>query len=91
MDDDLLGVIKLFPYQFEPRGYFLCDGRRLSVSQHTALYSLLGNTYGGNGTTDFALPDMRPVDAAGNKRAHNLDEPRYMIAVMGTYPSRPDY
>ncbi|SCY92814.1 phage tail protein [Alkaliphilus peptidifermentans] len=54
-----LGEIRLFPFSFAPRGWTLCNGQILQISQNQALYSLLGTTYGGNGTTTFALPDLR--------------------------------
>ena len=49
----------LVPYDFAPRGWAFCSGQILAISQNTALFSLLGTTYGGNGTTTFALPDLR--------------------------------
>lgn len=55
----LLGEIMLVPYNFAPRGWAFCDGQILAISQNTALFSLLGTTYGGNGQTTFALPDLR--------------------------------
>lgn len=57
--DEMMGVIKLFAGNFAPRGFMLCDGSILPISQYTALFSLLGTTYGGNGQTTFALPDLR--------------------------------
>jgi microcystin-dependent protein len=51
--------IQIFPYNFPPRGWAFCNGQILSISQNTALFSLLGTTYGGNGITNFALPDLR--------------------------------
>lgn len=57
--DPFLGEIKLFPYNFAPRGWAFCQGQVLAISQNTALFSLLGTTYGGNGQTTFALPDLR--------------------------------
>lgn len=54
-----IGQIAIFPYNFAPRGWAPCDGRLLSIAQNTALFSLLGTTYGGNGQTTFALPDLR--------------------------------
>ncbi len=65
-DDPLLGSIKMFAGNFAPRGYAFCDGRLLPIAQNTALFSLLGTTYGGDGRTTFALPDLRgraPVHA----------------------------
>src|SRR5436853_2894344 len=59
MSTPYLGEIRLFPYNFAPRGWALCNGQILSIAQNTALFSLLGTTYGGNGQTTFALPDLR--------------------------------
>jgi microcystin-dependent protein len=54
-----LGEITLVPYSFAPRGYAFCQGQIMSISQNTALFSLLGTTYGGDGVTTFGLPDLR--------------------------------
>jgi microcystin-dependent protein len=54
-----LGAIFIFAGNFAPSGYQLCQGQLLPISQYTALFSILGTTYGGNGTTNFALPDLR--------------------------------
>jgi microcystin-dependent protein len=54
-----IAEITMFGGNFAPRGWALCDGQILSIAQNTALFSLLGTTYGGNGTTNFALPDLR--------------------------------
>lgn len=57
-DDPFVAEINLFPYNFCPRGWAWCDGQLLPISQNTALFSLLGTNYGGNGTTNFALPNL---------------------------------
>jgi len=54
-----LGQLICVGFNFAPQGWALCDGQILSISQNTALFSLLGTTFGGNGTTTFALPDLR--------------------------------
>ena len=59
MSEPFLGQIVPVPYNFAPKGWAFCQGQLLSISQNTALFSLLGTTYGGNGTTTFALPDLR--------------------------------
>lgn len=59
MSEPFLGEIRLFSYNWPPRGWALCQGQILPISQNTALFSLLGTTYGGNGVSTFALPDMR--------------------------------
>lgn len=66
MSDPFIGEIRLFPYNFEPRGWAFCHGQLLPISQHTALFSLIGTIYGGDGRVTFALPDLRgrvPVSA----------------------------
>ena len=55
----LLATIRLFAGNFAPRGYALCDGQLLSIAQNTALFSLLGTTYGGDGISTFALPNLQ--------------------------------
>jgi microcystin-dependent protein len=55
----ILGEILLVPYTFSPLGFAECNGQLLPISQNTALFSLLGTTYGGDGRTTFALPDLR--------------------------------
>jgi microcystin-dependent protein len=59
MADNFVAEIRVFPFTFAPTGWALCNGQLLPISQNTALFSLLGTTYGGNGTTTFALPDLR--------------------------------
>jgi len=59
MSSSFLGEIRLAGFTFAPRGWALCNGQLLPLSQNTALFSLLGTTYGGDGRTDFALPDFR--------------------------------
>lgn len=57
--DPFLGEIRAFAFDRIPNGWLPCDGRELTVQQNVALYALLGKRYGGNGTTTFALPDLR--------------------------------
>ena len=57
--DAMLGEIRLFAGNFAPRGWALCEGQLLSISSNSALFSLLGTYYGGDGRTSFALPDLR--------------------------------
>jgi microcystin-dependent protein len=58
MADPFVAEIRIFPFNFAPKGWAACDGQILPISQNTALFSLLGTTYGGNGQTTFALPDL---------------------------------
>jgi microcystin-dependent protein len=57
--DEFIGTIKMFGFNFAPRGWALCNGQLLSIAQNTALFSLLGTTYGGDGQTTFALPNYQ--------------------------------
>ncbi|WP_297337899.1 tail fiber protein [Algoriphagus sp.] len=57
--DSFVGEIVMFPFNFAPRGFSWCDGQLLPISQNTALFSLLGTTYGGDGKSTFALPDLQ--------------------------------
>jgi len=58
-DQPFIGDIYIFAGDFAPRGWAFCDGQLLAISQNQALFSILGTTYGGNGQTTFALPDLR--------------------------------
>jgi microcystin-dependent protein len=74
--DPFLGEIRLFAGNFAPRSWALCNGQIMSIAQNTALFSLLGTTYGGNGQTTFALPDLRgrvPVHAGQGPGLTNYD------------------
>ena len=69
MADQFIGEIRLFSFNFPPSGWALCDGSILSSSQHSTLYSILGNLYGGDGVSTFALPDLRgraPIHRSDN-------------------------
>ncbi|NLG96044.1 MAG: phage tail protein [Chloroflexi bacterium] len=59
MADPFVAEIRIFPFHFAPKGWAWCDGQLLPIAQNTALFSLLGTTYGGNGETTFALPDLQ--------------------------------
>jgi microcystin-dependent protein len=59
MADPFVAEIRIFPFNFAPKGWAWCDGQLLPLSQNTALFSLLGTTYGGNGKSNFALPDLQ--------------------------------
>lgn len=59
MADPFVAEIRIFPFNFAPKGWAWCDGQLLPLSQNTALFSLLGTTYGGNGMSNFALPDLQ--------------------------------
>ena len=59
MSDPYVAEIRIFPFNFAPRGWAMCNGQLLPISQNTALFSLLGTTYGGDGKTTFALPNLQ--------------------------------
>src|SRR3989440_5133995 len=59
MADPFVAEIRIFPFNFAPKGWAFCDGQILPLSQTTALFSLLGTTYGGDGKSNFALPDVQ--------------------------------
>jgi len=69
MSEPFLGQISIFGFAFAPSGWAQCVGQLLPINQYPALFALLGTTYGGNGSTTFALPDLRsriPMHAGGN-------------------------
>lgn len=78
--DYYIGGIVLLPYNFTPMYWMSCEGQILQVAQNQALFSLIGYNYGGNGTTTFALPDLR--------NASPLPGMKYFIATQGYYPPR---
>jgi microcystin-dependent protein len=59
MGEPFLAEIRLFSFNFAPQGWAFCNGQLLPINQNQALFALLGTTYGGNGQTNFALPDLR--------------------------------
>lgn len=59
MADPFVAEIRIFPFNFAPKGWAFCNGQLLPISQNTALFSLLGTTYGGNGQSNFALPNLQ--------------------------------
>ncbi len=78
--DYLIGQIALFPYGFAPRGWMLCNGQLLQVSQNNALYSLLGSRFGGNDKTTFAIPNLQGAEPQPGTA--------YYICTAGLYPAK---
>jgi microcystin-dependent protein len=72
VSEPFIGSVILFAGNFAPRGWAFCDGQLLSISQNTALFSILGTTYGGNGQTTFALPDLRGRSPIGPRQGPGL-------------------
>jgi len=79
--EPFIGQIELLPFNFAPKNWAPCAGQLLPINQNQALFSLLGTTFGGDGTTNFALPNLQ-----GKAPASGL---QYYIALNGVYPSRP--
>ncbi len=77
--DPILGEIRMFGGNFAPKGWALCHGQDLSIQQHSALFSVIGTMFGGDGRTQFALPDLRGKVAEGVT---------FIIALEGVYPQR---
>jgi microcystin-dependent protein len=65
MSDPYFGEIRMFPFNFAPIGWALCAGQLLPVSQNTQLFSVIGTSFGGNGTSNFALPDLQDLVPIG--------------------------
>jgi microcystin-dependent protein len=92
--EPFIGEIRWVAFDFAPRGWATCDGQIMSIAQNTALFSLLGTTYGGNGQTTFALPDMRgraPLHVGQGPALSNRDlgEVGGTEAVTLTIPEMP--
>ena len=77
--EPFVGEIRLFPYNFAPRGWIRCEGQLLPILQYQALFALFGTTFGGDGRTGFQLPNLREGPAANTF---------YYIALQGVFPSR---
>jgi len=77
--DPFIGEVVLFAGNFAPRGWAFCEGQLLPISQYSALFSILGTTYGGDGRTTFALPDLRGRSPIGAGNGPGLDQ-----IVLGT-------
>lgn len=79
--EPFIGEIKLLPYNFAPVQWAICDGSLLQINQYTALFALVGTSFGGDGRTTFAVPDLRgkvPLTGQGS----------YYIALQGVFPQR---
>ena len=72
MSEPFLAQIQIFGFNFAPQGWAFCNGQILSISQNTALFSLLGTLYGGNGTSNFALPNLQSRVAIGQGNGSGL-------------------
>lgn len=86
MSESYVGEIRLFSFGYAPRGWAQCNGQLMSISQNQALFSILGNTYGGDGLTTFALPNLTgrvPVHFGGNvSLGHSGGEENHTLTVQ---------
>lgn len=78
--EPFIGQIQAFPYNFAPKGWAACTGQTLPINQNQALFALIGTTFGGDGRTTFALPNLQ-----GKEPCPGL---QYCIAMIGIFPSR---
>jgi microcystin-dependent protein len=88
MSDQFVAEIRIFSFNFAPRGWAQCNGQLLPISQNTALFSLLGTTYGGNGTSNFALPNLMgsiPLHIGRNQPGPGLSV--YDLGQVGGEPN----
>ena len=76
MSDPFVAEIRIFACDFAPTGWATCDGQLLPISQNTALFSLLGTNYGGDGSSNFALPNLQPYLGLN-----------FIISLFGIFPS----
>ena len=80
--DQFVAEIRQFPYTFAPKGWAMCNGQLLPISQNTALFSLLGTTYGGDGKSTFGLPDLQGATAMHPGDGPGLS-PRFLGGIYG--------
>ena len=80
MSEPFLGEIKMFAGNFDPRGWALCNGQLMAISQNTALFSLLGTTYGGDGRVTFGLPNLQSRIPLGFQQGPGLTD--YVLGEM---------
>ena len=87
--ETFLGSILWVTFAWTPLGTLEANGQCLNVNANTALYSLVGTTYGGDGRSNFCLPDLRPKNKDGKPDPTWANGPRAVIITNGIYPSRP--
>jgi microcystin-dependent protein len=84
-DENIMGSIMLFAGNFAPQGWAYCNGATLEIQQYEALYAILGNMYGGDGSSDFKLPNLIGPVSTGNSSPITIN---YIICIEGIFPSR---
>ena len=91
MSEPFMSEIKLVSFNFPPKGWALCNGQLLPINQNQALFSLLGTTYGGNGQTNFALPNLRGQVPIHMGNGHTLGEAAGSPSVTITTQTMPTH
>jgi microcystin-dependent protein len=91
VSENFLSEIRLFAFNYPPRGWALCNGQFLPINQNQALFALLGTTYGGNGQTTFALPNLRGRVPIHMGNGHTLGEAAGAEAVTITSQTMPQH
>src|SRR6476659_6582688 len=81
MSDQFVAEIRIFPFNFAPLGWALCNGQLMPISQNTALFSLLGTYYGGDGKSTFALPNLQGSAPLGQGQGAGLSD--YVLGETG--------
>ena len=81
--DEYIGIIKMFAGNFAPQNWAFCAGQLMSISQNTALFSILGTTYGGDGRTTFGLPDLRSRVPVGGGMGAGPGLPQINLGELG--------
>jgi microcystin-dependent protein len=91
MAEPFLSEIRIFSFNFPPKGWAFCNGQFLPINQNQALFALLGTTYGGNGQTTFALPDLRDSVPISQGAGHILGEKAGTPAVTISQQTMPQH
>ena len=91
MSEPFLSEIRIFSFNFPPKSWALCNGQLLPINQNQALFALLGTTYGGNGQTNFALPNLRGQVPIHEGSGHTLGEHAGSTAVTITQQTMPQH
>ena len=91
MSEPFLSEIKIVSFNFPPKGWALCNGQLLPINQNQALFALLGTTYGGNGQTNFALPNLRGQVPIHMGNGHTLGEAAGAPAVTINMQTMPQH
>ncbi len=87
-DSPVIGSIELWSGQHVPQCFARCEGQRMNIKGNEALFSIIGNTYGGDNQTYFNLPDYRPRNSKGEPQPYDPSKsPVVLICIQGMYPS----